>query len=725
MQYSCFATCPKGLETLLLEEVSALGADGVRETVAGVYFSGEAALLYRVCLWSRLANKILLPLATLSVENDAELYQGVYSIPWEEHMQVDATLRVDFLGSNQLIRNTQFGAMRVKDAIVDRFQHRDGARPSVAKTQPQITINARLSKGQLHLSLDLSGQSLHRRGYRRQQGEAPIKENLAVALLLRANWPAIAADGGHLIDPFCGSATLLIEGMMMAADVAPGLLRQQRADSYWGLSHWRQFQPAIWATLIEEAKTRREQGMMRLRQQAISATGYDRDGKVLQAATANIQQAGFQDIIRVSSQPVAALTRPESMVSGLVISNPPYGERLGDETTLAAVYRDFGKALKTQFCGWQAAVITANVDLAKAMGLRARKKYKFYNGTLASQLVCFAVEESFFKDSPRVNHRLSTVDDLSPGALMVYNRLKKNQKQLRKWLAKEQLNAYRLYDADLPEYAAVIDVYDQAVHIQEYAPPTSVDNNKARQRLQAIIDATRVFLALPQTQVFVKQRRQQKGKAQYEVLDQDDREHLTVREYQASFYINLWRYMDSGLFLDHRPVRKRINAAIGGKSFLNLFCYTATATVQAALGGAANSVSVDMSNTYLDWAQKNFALNNINLYQHQLVQQDCLQWLKNCRQGFDSILLDPPSFSNSKRMDHVLDIQRDHVALIRRCIELLNPKGTLLFSTNLRSFRLDQSLVADFHCHNISAETLDPDFQRNPKIHQCWEIFVE
>ncbi len=740
-----FAACPKGLENLLFNELKALGADDVRETVAGVYFSGDTSLLYKACMWSRLANKILLPLTAFSVSDEQALYQGIYSLAWEEHLDIDGTFKVDFLGTNQSIRNTQFGAVRVKDAIVDRFQKQRGARPSIDKKQPDLIINVRLSKGKVHVSLDLSGQSLHRRGYRQRQGEAPLKENLACAVLLRAQWPMITEQGGFLIDPMCGSGTLLIEGFMMAADIAPGLMRSYQS---WGFTQWQQFDKNLWDDVITEAKLRKQVGIKKCIENGFECRGYDRDWRVVNAAESNIERAGFEEWIRVSCKPIEEFIKPthKPMSTGLLIANPPYGERLGEEKELEPVYQQLGKVLREDFIGWQACIITSNQNLAKKMAIRAQKKYKFWNGTIPAEVLTFSIQpENFFKEIENISSTNSsgkplnisskiTFDDLSEGSKMVCNRLKKNKKQLSKWLKKESIECYRLYDADMPEYAAAIDIYANNVHVQEYAAPNSVDENKATQRFQDLLDAVTVALDVDSDHLFIKQRRRNKGKQQYEKEKfnnsyGDARAPIAVAEGKASLLVDLWSYLDTGLFLDHRPVRKMIASMAAGKQFLNLFCYTATATVHAVLGdeqsgksGATSSISVDMSKTYIDWARENYKANNINLERHQLIQQDCLRWLQSCRQGFDVILLDPPSFSNSKRMEDVLDIQRDHAGLIKRCMELLNPEGTLIFSNNLRSFTLDEMALTNYAVKNITEKTLDPDFQRNRKIHHCWLI---
>jgi len=495
--FEYFATCPKGLESLLLAEIKNLGADTARETVAGVHFEGDDEFLYKVCLWSRLANKVLLPIAVVDADDESDLYKGVAAIQWEQHFYAHNTIKVDFIGTNHAIRNTQFGAVRVKDGIVDRFQIIEDERPSVDKDKPDMVINVRLHRGKAHISLDLSGQSLHRRGYRQRQGAAPLKENLAVAILLRAGWPALADEGGYLIDPMCGSATFLIEGLMLVADIA-------------------------------------------------EYRGYDADWRVLQAAEANIEKTGFQEFIRVLERPIEEFKKPthKPMNNGLIVCNPPYGERLGEEQELMALYKTLGDVLKTDFSTWQAAVFTSNNELAKKIGISAKKKYKLFNGKLAAELLLFSIEADNFY-TPHLK-QLTGNDKavLSDGAQMVFNRLKKNQKALKKWLAKEGVQAYRLYDADLPEYAAAIDVYQEAVHIQEYAAPKTIDENKAKQRFQELVQATSSALSLDDENLFIKQRRKTTGKSQYEAKhsknrfakekdDTPERDFLTVQEYKA------------------------------------------------------------------------------------------------------------------------------------------------------------------------------------------------
>jgi 23S rRNA (guanine2445-N2)-methyltransferase / 23S rRNA (guanine2069-N7)-methyltransferase len=714
-----FATCPKGLESLVQDEILELGAVSVRMTSAGVYFEGDIRLAMRVCLYSRLANRILLPLAVEDVASDYDLYSAAYGIAWHEHLAPDTTFAVDFTGTNDAINNTQFGAMRVKDAVVDKIRDHTGQRPSVDRHQPRFRINARLAKNKVHIGIDLSGESLHRRGYRLEQGAAPLKENLAAAILLRAQWPAIAKSGGDFIDPMCGSGTFLVEAALMAAQIAPGIYRE-----HFGFFDWLASDMAAWqemkAAAIAHQQAQFAQGLPQF-------LGVDQFPKVLDAARNNIARAGLTPWISVQQISIAAFTRPAEFRAGLLLTNPPYGERLGDIEPLFEVYADLGRVIKTQCAGWRLGVFTGNQELGKALRLRADKRYKFFNGTIASELLLFDVlsgeQAQWREDKPETQAAPAAPEPLTEGAQMLANRLRKNLKQFKPWVASQGIEAYRVYDADMPEYAAAIDYYAGRLHVQEYAAPKSIDEAAAAKRFAEIIAAVEQVFDVRKQDIAIKKRQRNKGKLQYEKLEEPlDADYFSLREGEVELWVHLKGYLDTGLFLDHRPLRLRLAQEAYGKKFLNLFCYTATASVHAILGGAQSSVSVDMSNTYLHWARRNYQLNGIHSARHALVQSDCFKWLRECREGFDLIMLDPPSFSNSKRMDDVLDVQRDHVRLVQRCVELLRPGGVLYFSTNLRSFKLDYAALGSLQVEDISAATLDKDYARNPKIHYCFRI---
>lgn len=384
-----FATTPKGLEYLLVDELKALGATTAAEKLAGVVFEGDLALAYRACLWSRLANRILLPIAAFTASTPEALYDGIQKTDWSKHLNVDSTLSVHCVSHQSAINHTLFAAQKVKDAIVDQFRDKTGSRPSVDKMRPDVAIHVYLNRDEATVSIDLSGDSLHKRGYRLSQVEAPLKENLAAAVLLRAKWPAIAEAGGTLLDPMCGSGTLLIEAALMAADWAPGLNR-----AYFGFIGWEQHQPRVWEGLLEEAKERAKSGLSRLPK----IYGYDQDELAVEATLANIERAGLKGWIHCAVGELALLCKDPDWKEGLVVSNPPYGERLGEESALKPLYTLLGDQLKHQFEGWKAAVLTSNPSLGKEMGLRSKKQYAFFNGALPAQLLLFDVEKPYFVD---------------------------------------------------------------------------------------------------------------------------------------------------------------------------------------------------------------------------------------------------------------------------------------------------------------------------------------
>lgn len=745
-----FATCPKGLEGLLAAELAGLGATEIKQTVAGVAFAGTAETAYRACLWSRLASRILMTLSVVPAGDAAALYAGVHDLPWERHLAADGTLAVDFTGTSGQITHTLFGAQKVKDAVVDRFRERSGRRPSVDLHSPDLRINVHLAGAEARVSLDLSGESLHKRGYHDQSVEAPLKENLAAAVLIRAGWPAIAAAGGPLLDPMCGSGTLAIEAALIAGDIAPGLLRAS-----FGFLRWPRHDAALWQRLGAEASARREAGLRRFP----AIVGTDHDPSAVRAALANVARAGLAGRIHVEKRELADAQPPKSRngAAGLVASNPPYGQRLGSETELRPLYETLGAVLRERFVGWKAALLTGNPGLALRTGIRAGKSYTLFNGALACRLFVIDVTPERFMHASRPKApAVPAGPDAHPGvapaaadeaAEPLVNRLRKNLRTLGTWARREGISCYRLYDADMPEYAVAVDLYrvrdemppaipgpapatgtatrDEPgtlwAVVQEYEAPKTVDPDKARARLAGAVAAVGIALELPPERVVLKIRRQRRGREQHEKLGEERALHR-VEEGGLSFRVNFTDHLDTGLFLDTRPVRALLRTLAAGKTFLNLFCYTGTASVCAAAGGARATVSVDLSQTYLGWAQRNLKLNGFGGPAHELVRADCREWVRRERRRFGLIYLDPPAFSTSNAMRGTLDIQRDHVPLILDTARLLEPGGTLVFCTNLRRFKLDAGAMPALHFEEISRATIPKDFSGNPRIHVCWKI---
>ncbi|MGH8528247.1 MAG: bifunctional 23S rRNA (guanine(2069)-N(7))-methyltransferase RlmK/23S rRNA (guanine(2445)-N(2))-methyltransferase RlmL [Nevskiales bacterium] len=714
-----FASAARGVEPLLADELRSFGADSVKEKIGGVEFSGTLETAYRACLWSRLASRVLLPLSRFPLAGAEDLYAAAHALPWEEHFSAQDSFAVQVAGRSSALTHTHYAALKAKDGVADRFRERGGTRPDVDTEQPDWRLHLHLDGDHASLSLDLSGESLHRRGYRRAGVEAPLRETLAAALLVRAGWPAFAAQGASLLDPMCGSGTLLLEAALMASDTAPGLQRER-----FGFERWQQHLPKLWQDLKEEAELRKQEGLKRALPELL---GRDADQAAIEAAQANARRAGFAEKLRFERGDLTE-ARPIGAQPGLLITNPPYGERLGDEMQIIKLYSLLGTTLRQHFAGWRVAVFTARPDLGPRLGLSADKMYALYNGPLPCKLLLFDI---------RAEARIST-----EAAADFANRVRKNHKHLSKWARRREIGCYRVYDAELHDYAVAVDVYQSDelhLHVQEYAPPKHVDVVRAERRLREALAALQEIFDVPAARIHYKLRKPQRGRDQYE--RQDERKHfLEIEEHACRLWVNLDDYLDTGLFLDHRPLRHRLQTEAKDKRFLNLFCYTATATVHAAMGGANSTLSVDMSATYLDWAANNLELNGFRATllerrttsparkaAHVLQQADCLLWLQEQAdsrkpQLFDLILLDPPTFSNSKRMEETLDVQRDHVELIRLAARLLAPGGTLYFSTNRRRFKLDQAALAQLTAQDITTHTLDEDFKRPPPPHRCWKF---
>lgn len=696
---SLFASTARGLEELLKTELEALGAVDCQVVQGGVHFQGDTRLLYQSLMWSRLASRIMLPLGQCSVYSDLDLYLGVQAIPWTEIFTPDATFAVHFSGLNDEIRNSQYGALKVKDAIVDSFTRKNLPRPNVDRENPDLRINVWLNKETAHISLDLSGEGLHLRGYRDGTGMAPIKETLASAIVMRSGW----VPGTPLLDPMCGSGTLLIEAAMLATDRAPGLHR-----GHWGFNGWLQHDDAVWKEVKAEAQTRARKGLAAYESRFY---GSDVDARVIERARSNARRAGVGELITFEAKDVAQLSNPlPKGPYGTVISNPPYGERLESEPALIALHSLLGRTMKTQFGGWNLSLFSASPELLSCLQLRADKQFKAKNGPL---------------DCVQKNYHLAENDGCGAVSLAedFANRLRKNLKKYEKWARQEGIECYRLYDADLPEYNVAIDRYGEWVVVQEYAPPKTVDAHKARQRLFDIIAATISVLGIAPNKLVLKTRERQKGKNQYQKMAEKS-DFLEVQEYNARLWVNLTDYLDTGLFLDHRIARRMLGQMSKGKDFLNLFAYTGSASVHAGLGGARSTTTVDMSRTYLEWAERNLRLNGLTGRAHRLMQADVLGWLRESDEQFDLIFIDPPTFSNSKRMEDAFDVQRDHLRLMTDLKRLLRKGGTIMFSNNKRGFRMDHDGLAQLglKAQEITQKTLSQDFARNRQIHNCWLI---
>ena len=711
-----FATTARGFEELLKSELTELGAQDAKVAQGGVHYWADDETLYRTLLWSRLSSRILLPIVQAKVFSDLDLYSAVVGVNWLDYFDEKVHFFVDFNGTNQEIRHTQFGAMRVKDGIVDYFERHGRARPNVDKEQPDIRIHAYLNRDDVVLSLDLSGDALHMRGYREDTGKAPLRETLAAAIVLRSGWQ----KGTPLVDPMCGSGTLLIEAAQMEAQIAPQLYRL-----HWGFDFWQGHNQAAWEKVKEEALALAEDEKQR--ENSPHFYGFDLDHRVLQKAKQNAKNAGVAHLMQWQQGDVAAIKNPSPNVAGTVICNPPYGERLGTTPALIALYSVFGQRLKQQFAGWNASIFSGEPSLLDCLRLRSHRQFKAKNGPLdcvqKNYQIAERAEQSAVENALEFDRTSSFFSEV---AVDFANRLQKNIKKIEKWAKQQGLDAYRLYDADLPEYNLAVDRYADHIVVQEYAAPKNINENKARQRLLDAVNATLQVTGIETNKLILKVRQKQKGTNQYKKLANKG-EYFYVNEYGAKLWVNLTDYLDTGLFLDHRLTRKMLGEMAQGKDFLNLFAYTGSATVHAALGKAKSTTTVDMSNTYLNWAEQNLLLNDIEGKQHKLIQADCLQWLEKCDRQFDLIFVDPPTFSNSKRMEDSWDVQRDHIKLMTNLKRILRPNGTIVFSNNKRGFKMDFAKLEELGLSavEISHKTLPLDFERNKQIHNCWLVTLK
>ncbi|MDY0005034.1 MAG: bifunctional 23S rRNA (guanine(2069)-N(7))-methyltransferase RlmK/23S rRNA (guanine(2445)-N(2))-methyltransferase RlmL, partial [Polyangia bacterium] len=770
---SLYAPAALGLSGLLGEGLRGLGASGVRVELSGVAFQGDLGLAYRACLWSRLASRVLLQLARFPAPDGDALYAGVARIDWASHLVQGGTLAVAATGTNQGLRHTGFAAMRVKDAIVDQLREASGSRPSVDLGNPDLRVSLHIAGSWATLGVDLSGEALHRRGFRVPGAEAPLKENVAAAMLVLLGWPAIARAGGPFVDPMCGGGTLPIEAALMAGDVASGLGRQR-----FGFERWGGHDSALWASIRAEAVARAEAG----REQLPAIVGYDADRASVAAAGESIARAGLTGRVHVERRELGRASPPSGGVEpGLVAVNPPYGERLGERGRLRLLYSSLGGLLKERFLGYRVGVLTLDQELAACVGLPVKRSHPLKNGGLDCELHVMELGSAKKQKGALVPEGASAIvaatttaraakaaaaaatttaraakaaaaaalasaspgsaEDEAPllaepgepaiplaiphrlteGAEAFSGRLAKRARHLGRWAARQGIGCYRVYDADLPEYSVAVDRYEGFVHLQEYAPPKTVDPARAAARLADVLCLVPEVLGVPPERVFLKVRRRQRGPAQYQKLGESG-SFVEVGEGGHRFWVNFTDYLDTGLFLDHRLVRARVGELAGGRRFLNLFGYTGTATVYAGRAGAQSTTTVDLSQTYLGWAGRNLALNGLTGRRHRLERADCLAFLAEAREEWDLVFLDPPTFSNSKALDRDLDVQKDHVALIEAVARRLAKGGVILFSCNYRRFKLDREALSRFEIVDLTTQTLPEDFKRSARIHQVYEL---
>lgn len=697
-----FATCPKQLELLLKQEIIDLGGEDVKEALAGVFFQMSADQLPQLIMWSRLANRIMVKLGVFPCRHKDDLYKAVSGVQWRALVrQFPDTVSLRFSGTSASLNNTHFSSQVMKDAVVDQLYAFYEQRPKVVKNDGHLSLYGHLRNQQLSLYQDITGHSLHQRGYRSENTLAPLKENLAAAILLRADWPQKARQHYHLIDPMCGSGTLLLEGWAMASDLAPN--RDYKSHA---LFSWQHFDVNRWHRLQDEARQRHEQAAATYRGQII---GVDHHKKSIQLAQQNSRQLAGGERIQFHYQTLDKFKIPPR--NNLIVCNPPYGVRL--QKNYLASWRQLAHWLAHNVREAQAAILTPDESLAWLLGYKEQASYLFFNGRIPVQLRLLTITKS-----NRFSVPANQYFALPSSAQMMANRLKKNRAKLSHWLKREHIDCYRIYDADIPEYSVAVDCYHEHVVVQEYSPPKTIPDKQAEKHLNQALLAIQSVLQPSHELIHVKTRRKQSGDSQYE--KQADTAIKVINEQGRRYRVDFESYLDTGLFLDHRWLRRTVQAKSDNKRVLNLFSYTGSISVAAAIGGAVQVDSVDTSKTYLQWAKDNFDLNAIK-GKHRFIRQDVMAFLSACGDNYDLIIADPPTFSNSHSRQQDWILQAQHGDLIRACMKRLLPQGTLYFSNNFKQFKLDESLTREFSIKDITADSLDPDFAGSG-IHSCYQI---
>lgn len=701
-KFKLYATCPLNTEDLLQTEISSLGGDNCKISPSGVSFYGSLETVYKVCLCSRIAGRLFLELLEFDLNEQKDIYENAKRISWDEHFNVTDTFSTSATVANSKIKNSKYASLLVKDGIADYFVEKFGERPNVETSNPNVKIHLYINKNKGNISLDLSGQSLHKRGYRHGNAHAALKENVAATLLYRANWHKLLENSYNFLDPMCGSGTLLIEAAYIATNTPPGYYRH-----YYGFQGWKKHDIDLWDEIFdaEEEKIRVFNGDIR---------GFDIDREAIAQSIENIKSANFDKLIHVEKSDIAAFKPVEAMIknNGLICFNPPYGIRLGNVEELKKLYIEFSNNFVKLLPNWKLSVITGDEDLSRVIPLKIDRKHILFNGAIKCIVTHFTLTQDMIKvEAP-----------LSSGGVAFRNRLEKRFKHLKKWAKRVGISCYRVYDADLPDYNVAIDIYEEKwVCVSEYQAPKEIEITTVKKRLDEILKVIPDVINVEPANVFLKVRKKQKGSNQYEKNSSSEEFHI-VNETGAKLFVNFKDYLDTGLFLDHRPIRKRIHEEAKDKRFLNLFSYTGSATVLAVTGGARTTTTVDASSTYLNWAKRNLQLNGLYSKNHNFYQSDSRTWLKNDKNRYDIIFLDPPTFSNSKSGRDVFDVQQDYIELIKLCVKLLDKRGVLYFSNNYRKFKFNEDEFNDLSIMDISDKTIDEDFKGNPKIHKCWEI---
>ena len=800
--FHLIATSAFGLEAIVVRELGGLGYAAKVARPGRIAFSGDASALCRANMWLRSADRVLVEIASFTAADFDALFDTVRDLPWEEWIAAEAAIPVGGRSIKSQLSSVPAIQRSVKKAIVERLL---AARPGVElpETGPPIAVEVSLVNDLATIDLDASGHGLHRRGYRTLAAAAQLRETLAAAMVQLSFWK----PERQLVDPFCGTGTIAIEAAMIGRRLAPGRKRTFAAET------WEQIPATAWQAAREEADD------LALPSLPLRIIGCDADAESLKLARYHAGLAGVADDVHFQQHTFDELTSSRNY--GCVITNPPYGVRMGEEREIEELYRSIPNVLR-RLKTWSHFILTAHPDFERLVGQRADKRRKLYNGRLQCNLFQFfgpkpprrrdgvgkpesaggdgvesgegvgkllPVETRPAEESARgqrapdpVNLKLEApshlwgglgrgtesaessatsippplsptpqgegdqtdvVERVAPArqprpvqrpafgglhtdaerqAADFGNRLKKLARHLRRWPTKRGITCYRIYERDIPEVPLVVDRYEDALHIAEFDRPHERTAAEHADWLDHMVRTAAEALETPIESTFLKHRQRQRGTDQYERFD-DQSALKIVNEGGLKFQVNLSDYLDTGLFLDHRVTRGMVRDAAAGKRMLNLFAYTGSFSVYAAAGGASETVTVDLSQVYLEWAEKNFELNGLQGIQHQFVRVDSREFVAslNGQPQFDLAVVDPPTFSNSKRVDDDWDVQQDYQLLLNETLRCMTPGGVIYFSTNSRKFKFDEESLRGAAVREISKQTVPEDF-RNQRIHRCWRI---
>lgn len=708
-------------QDLALNEAVSLGMQSANAVMGGVEFEGGFWQGVFYCLSSRLSSRVLMKLVQKKgINNIQTLKDETLKINFEDYFSSSDTILVtSTIHFCKYLNNTMMASQVVKDGICDRQRQVFSSRSYVDKENPDFVIHIHLDRDEAIWYLDFSAQSLCKRHYRVQNTPVYLQEHTSSAVLMRSGY--FKREPSVLLDPFCGSGTILIEAALALSDTAPGIINTTR----YAFLKYKEFDNVRYTELVKELKDRSDEGKKRLREKGVLLYGFDSDEKCIDAAVKNADAAGVSEFISFRKKSLDKLTAEDFPCekSGFLVTDPPYDSRVKVEN-VDYIYKLLGDFILDKLSSWNVSILSARSDLLSYVNLTPERTNTIMNGSLKCTLAHYYVfsekERLDFEKRRKEKEELLYSQPLSKTAQMIYNRLEKNKKSLSKFLCDNNITCYRLYDADMNEYSAAVDVYeDKYIVLQEYQKGENVSSEDAKRRLEEIKLSLIKLYKLPANSIFVKTRSVQKGANQYNKLSSENQNYI-VHENGLKFLVNFTDYLDTGLFLDHRYIRSYIRQSAKDKKFLNLFCYTGSATVYAMAGGALSSVSVDASEKYLSVARENLDINFLNKHNCFFRKQDCFEYLKSLglSEKFDLIFLDPPTFSNNKSRG-VFDIQKDHTGLIKLCLSHLSDDGELIFSTNLRTFKLDENINTLAEVEDISQRTIDEDF-RDKKIHKVF-----